>query len=75
MLQIARDRKIPLALFKADIHKAFDTLSLEFLIKIMENMGFPDKLIQWMKNCVLRGSSQIIINGLRGKRLQLKWGG
>lgn len=61
--------KIPLAILKTDIHKALDTLSWDFLLKIMENLGFPPTWQNWIKYVVFSGSSQVIINGLAGKRI------
>lgn len=67
-----RNKRYSLFFFKVDIHKAFDTLSWEFLIKVMAAMGFPKKWIKWMHNCVLTSCFQIIINGLLGKMINLK---
>lgn len=69
MIQAARENKIPLALFKVDIHKAFDTISWKFLEKVMMGLNFPKKWIDWINNCVLKGTSQIIIEGLLEKQL------
>ena len=43
ILHLAKENKTPLALFKADIHKAFDTISWNFLTKVMQSLGFPEK--------------------------------
>ena len=40
----------------------------------MEKLGFPQKWIYWVSSLVLQGSSQIIINGLLGKKITLKRG-
>lgn len=74
VLQNAKQNNIPLAIFKADIHKAFDTIGWQFLLKVMEKLGFPSQWISWVQNMVLQGSSQIIINGLVGKKIQLRRG-
>lgn len=74
ILHLTKENRVPLALFKADIHKAFDTVSWNFLTKVMQSLGFPEKWVAWISNCVLRGSSQIIINGLLGKKILLKRG-
>lgn len=72
MLQFAKMTKPPLAIFKADIHEAFDTIDWGFLLKIMSALGFPIAWIQWIDRLVLRGKSQVIINGLIGKKIMLK---
>lgn len=37
-------------------------------------MGFPRNWLAWIKNAVLSGTSQIIVNGLVGKKIILKRG-
>ncbi|XP_078173371.1 uncharacterized protein LOC144567180 [Carex rostrata] len=73
-LHQAEQQDTPIGIFKADIHKAFDTVSWEFLIAILHNLGFPTNWLAWIQNAVLKGSSQVIINGLLGKRIELKRG-
>lgn len=65
-------QKIPIAIFKADIHKAFDTVSWDYMLKVMKNLNFSQTWITWIKNLVLIGTSQILINGLLGKKLILR---
>lgn len=74
LLHHARKSKLPLAVFKADIIKAFDTVNWDFLTKTMQSLGFPNTWITWMKNAVLTGSSQVMINGLLGNKIHLKRG-
>jgi Reverse transcriptase (RNA-dependent DNA polymerase) len=70
-IQYARSSNTLLAVFKADISKAFDTVSWEFIIKIMEAKGFPTVWTIWIKQAILPGYTQIILNGLAGKRIIL----
>lgn len=35
----------PMAVFKADMNKAFDTIGWQFLLKVMHSMGFPHGLL------------------------------
>lgn len=74
ILHFAKEKKLPLAVFKANIHKAFDTISWQFIKKVMEKLGFPQLWISWVLRLVLEGSSQIIINGLLGKKINLTRG-
>lgn len=73
-LHNSQQNKIPLAIFKADVHKAFDTISWEYLIKVLKNLNFPSNWLLWIENSVLKGTSQILINGLLGKKITLKRG-
>ncbi|XP_078150204.1 uncharacterized protein LOC144545511 [Carex rostrata] len=74
LLHHAKATALPLALFKADIKKAFNTVSWEFIIAVLKNLGFPDTWLGWIHRAILRGTSQILINGLLGKKIQLKRG-
>lgn len=73
-LSRAKQQKVPLALYKADIRKTFDTVSWDFTLSVMENLGFPMTWITWIRQSVLPGTSQAIVNGLLGKNIILKRG-
>lgn len=74
VLHFTKENNIPVAIFKADIHKAFDTISWRFLSKVLLHLGFPEIWISWIMRLVLQGSSQIMINGLIGKKIELRRG-
>ncbi|KAJ4811862.1 RNA-directed DNA polymerase (reverse transcriptase)-related family protein [Rhynchospora pubera] len=74
LIRHSTTNNIPLAIFKADIHKAFDTISWEFVLKILAAMAFPTSWISWVATCVLQGSSRVIVNGLAGRFINLKRG-
>ena len=48
---------------KIDLHKAFDSVNREFVISIMRKMGFPDKWLAWIKECISTPTFSIMING------------
>ncbi|GKC52350.1 RNA-directed DNA polymerase, eukaryota, reverse transcriptase zinc-binding domain protein [Tanacetum coccineum] len=48
---------------KVDIAKAYDTLSWEFLESILKQIGFHNKMIQWIMTCVTTALFTIFING------------
>ena len=74
VLHLSKKEKIPLALLKLDIKKTFDTISWEFTLRVMQQLGFPTKWRSWIENAVLKGTSQVLINGQLGRRLILKRG-
>lgn len=74
VLHLSRREKIPLALLKLDIRKAFDTISWEFTLKVMQKLDFPQKWINWIDMAIFRGSSQVLINGQLRRRLLLRRG-
>ena len=48
---------------KLDMSKAYDRVEWNFLIKIMERMGFHPKWIGWIYECVSTVSFSIMVNG------------
>lgn len=73
-IQYARLSNTPLAAFKDDTTKAFDTISWEYITHILQARGSPQTWISWIQNAVLEGHSLIIVNGLGGTRLELRRG-
>ena len=51
---------------KLDMSKAYDRVEWNFLIKIMERMGFHPKWVGWIYECVSTVSFSIMVNGPRG---------
>jgi uncharacterized LabA/DUF88 family protein len=57
---------IPSVALKIDFRKAFDTVSWEFLYKLLILRGFPQQWVQWIRNMLISSSSSININGYKG---------
>ncbi|KAJ1691746.1 hypothetical protein LUZ63_015901 [Rhynchospora breviuscula] len=64
----------PMAIFKVDIHKAFDMLSWPFIEGVLHAIGFPSVLVHWIFNCVLKGASRVIVNCIAGRPITLRRG-
>ena len=45
-------KKKKMLLFKVDFEKAYDSVSWEYLDKIMEVMGCGEKWRRWIKDCL-----------------------
>ena len=58
--------KTPALLFKLDIKKAFDSVRWEYVLDLMQRMGFPDKFRNWIAALLSSSSSRFLLNGLPG---------
>lgn len=46
-----------------DISKAFDVINRDFVILMLQRMGFKDKFIGWIRACITTTSFSILVNG------------
>ena len=49
-------------LCKLDIEKAYDQINWNYIINVLQKMGFGDKWVRWIKWCILTTSFSILIN-------------
>lgn len=62
-----RDSGIPRCALKLDMHKAFDTMNWRFLFQAMQRMGFPQKFISWVRQCISTSMISVKVNGGAGR--------
>lgn len=74
LVTMATKQRQKVGLFKADIFKAFDTLSWDFLEQILRAKGFPERWIKLVVGAIVRGSSRVIMNSVAGKKINLRRG-
>ncbi|GKC49040.1 RNA-directed DNA polymerase, eukaryota, reverse transcriptase zinc-binding domain protein [Tanacetum coccineum] len=48
---------------KIDIAKAYDTVDWDFLVNILHQFGYHEKMVNWIKTCVTTTSFFINVNG------------
>lgn len=48
---------------KIDLHKAFDSLSWDFLINVLGQMNFPQRFVSWIRACITTPMYSVKING------------
>ncbi|GJT89626.1 RNA-directed DNA polymerase, eukaryota, reverse transcriptase zinc-binding domain protein [Tanacetum coccineum] len=57
-----RKQKIKKVAFKIDLQKAYDTIKWDFLRVVLEQFGFPKKMVKWIMVCVSTTKFSININ-------------
>ncbi|GAA0155470.1 hypothetical protein LIER_13188 [Lithospermum erythrorhizon] len=62
-IRTSKCKKIELATIKIDMSKAFDIIKWDFLIKLLETIGFPGHWINLIKECVTIVVYLVIVNG------------
>jgi hypothetical protein len=61
--------KMPSALLKVDIAKAFDTVNWRFLLSLLEHLGFSRRWLDWNFLILSSASTKVILNGSPGRRI------
>jgi len=59
----AKRLKKELLLFKVDFEKAYDSVDLNYLNAVMQNMNFPTLWRKWIKECVGTLTASVLVNG------------
>jgi hypothetical protein len=58
--------KTPTLLFKLDIKKAFDSVRWDYLMDLLQHLGFPSKFRDWIAALLSTSSSRVLLNGIAG---------
>jgi hypothetical protein len=66
--------KQEIILLKLDFSKAFDTIDHSAMLKIMKQMGFDDKWINWINVIFQSKMSAVLLNGVVGRQFHCKRG-
>jgi len=61
--------KIPSALIKIDIAKAFDTVDWRFLLQLLQHLGFSRRWLDWIALILSSASTRVVTNGSLGRRI------
>ncbi len=74
MLSVLRERNIRLVVLNLDFEKAFDRVSHQYLFKVLEKMGFPGRVLEWVGLLYRDITSRIIVNGKLTKAIKVRSG-
>jgi hypothetical protein len=58
--------RTPVLLFKLDIQKAFDSISWEYILDLLQQRGFPPRFRNWIVALFSIASSRVLLNGVAG---------
>lgn len=65
-----QSRISPRCVLKIDLQKAYDSLSLEFLIELLEALRFPSVFVGWLRECICTVTYAVKINGENKGRIE-----
>ena len=63
VIHALKHKKTPALMLKLDISKAFDSVSWEFLLKLLQHRGFGGKWISRVVSLLSTSTTKIIVNG------------
>jgi len=63
VIEEVRRKKGKCIIIKADFEKAYDSVNWEFLLYMLERMGFCPKWVKWIRSCLESFDISILING------------
>jgi hypothetical protein len=66
--------KTPTLLFKLDIRKAFDSVSWEYILDLLQRRGFPARFRDWIATLFSTSTSRVLLNGIVGPLLRMEEG-
>jgi retron-type reverse transcriptase len=69
MVQMLHRSKKQSLFIKIDIAKAFDTVNWPYLLKVLRHFGFGHRWLSWISNLISTSSSQVLLNGSLGMRI------
>ncbi|KAL4355431.1 hypothetical protein GQ457_06G037310 [Hibiscus cannabinus] len=67
-------RKSRGVVFKIDFSRAYDTVSWDFLMRIMKKMNFGEKWCDWIFKCILSATISVLANGVPSDRFEISRG-
>jgi hypothetical protein len=63
IIDLAKRRRDECLLFKVDFERAYDTISWQFLDRMMIKMGFAEGWLKWIRACIFESSMSVLVNG------------
>uniref|UniRef100_A0A453T1C7 Reverse transcriptase domain-containing protein n=1 Tax=Aegilops tauschii subsp. strangulata TaxID=200361 RepID=A0A453T1C7_AEGTS len=61
--------KTPALLLKLDISKAFDSVSWDYLLELLQELGFSARWRDWIAWLLASSRSEFLLNGVPGRKI------
>lgn len=74
LVQCCYKRKAPTVVLKLDFAKAFDSVSWDALLTVLQARGFPPLWCDWIKLLQVFAKSAVLLNGVPGRWISCKKG-
>ena len=58
--------RTPTLLFKLDIKTAFDSVRWDYLMDLLQHLGFPPRFRDWVSAILASSTSRVLLNGIAG---------
>lgn len=69
-----KKRKVRGLIINLDLEKAFDNINWTFMFRMLRMLGYPDKWILWMHECLSTALVSILVNGSPSKQFRMQKG-
>ncbi|CAI5483135.1 unnamed protein product [Closterium sp. Yama58-4] len=74
VIEAAKNKDLDLYLLLVNFKKAFDSVSRNFLFTVLERMGFPSRLVDWVRGLHKDTWTSLLINGWMGEAVDVMSG-
>ena len=70
-INVLRDKRKPGLIFKVDFEKAYDSVEWSCLFETLRRMGFREKWIRWVHECLHSSKVSVLVNGAPTKEFTM----
>ena len=72
--EMQNDSNLDSFMLKIDFQKAYDSVNMGYLYKVMRKMGLPSKFIEMVKAIDSNLTAKIVINGATSRKIKIRKG-